>query len=307
MRKHARPYLTACNMRSRSDHRDQVRMFFPLVMGMLIGAFFIFFSSLAVLAFAPDISQMISPAVVALLKDVGGPIAAGFGGAIAGAVCSYIFQRRSEVEKENKADLSAIHKAWVHLMMQLNDLYSIKKNCIFPSLDHPVRFLEISKLPSNANVVDRIDSRIIDIVLSVKEAGAIDILYLAEARYRACFGNITNRNESLDEYRATVKLAGLGREHGHTLDELNAVVGAGQLIALHAITEDMIEVLDDAIITLRRAMDIVESLVAKKYEGQGVVSLKMELNGSEKYLERSQAPHFDIGTLEAYLKRNDER
>lgn len=69
--------------------------FFPMVMGFLVGAFSIFFLSLAILAFASDLSQMISPVVIAVLKDVGGPVAAGFGGAIAGAVCFHIFQEEN--------------------------------------------------------------------------------------------------------------------------------------------------------------------------------------------------------------------
>lgn len=280
-------------------------MFFPLVMGFLIGAFSIFFISLAILAFASDISQIISPVVIAVLKDVGGPVAAGFGGAIAGAVCSYIFQKRTETEKENKADISTIHKTWVRLMMQLNELYSIKKYNIFPSLDHAARFLDISKLPSNAGVVDRVDPRIIDIALSVKDASAIDILYLADARYRACFENFTNRNEGLDEYRVTLKSAGLGRVGGHSLDEVKEAVGVGQLIAIHVMTEQMIEILDETLNTLKSAMAVVTELVNKKYKGQGVLSLKKDMKKDNEYLTASPAPHFTVDSLKEYLTRND--
>ena len=281
-------------------------MFFSLVMGFLIGAFSIFFLSLAILAFASDISQMISPVVIAVLKDVGGPVAAGFGGAIAGAVCSYFFQKRTEKEKENKADISTIHKTWVRLMMQLNELYSIKKYNIFPSLDHPARFIDISKLPSNAGVVDRVDPRIIDIALSVKDASAIDILYLADARYRACFENFTNRNDGLDEYRATLKNAGLGRVGGHSLDELKEAVGVGQLVAIHVMTEQTIEILDETLNTLKNAMDVVTELVTKKYKGQGVLSLKMDMEKGNEYLTVSPAPHFTVDSLKEYLTRNDK-
>lgn len=281
-------------------------MFFPLVMGFLIGAFLIFFTSLAILAFAPDISQMISPVLVSVLKDLGGPVAAGFGGAIAGAICSYVFQKRSEKEKETKADLSTIHKTWVRLMMQLNELYSIKKHNIYPALSHPMRFIEISKLPSKAGQVDRIDARIIDIALSVKDARAIDVLYLAEARYFACFENFMNRNEVLEEYRVTLKSAGLGRAGGHTIDELKEAVGVGLLVALHVMTEQMIEVLDQSLKTLTEAQEVVTQLVNKKYKGEGVLSLKMDMKKDEEYLMTSPATEFTVDTLKALLTRNDK-
>ena len=191
-------------------------------------------------------------------------------------------------------------------MMQLNELYSIKKYNIFPSLNHAARFIDISKLPSNAGVVDRVDPRIIDVALSVKDARAIDILYLADARYRACFENFSNRNEGLDEYRATLKNAGLGRVGGHSLDELKEAVGVGQLVAIHVMTEQSIEVLDETLNTLKDAMGVVTELVNKKYKGQGVLSLKMDIKKDNEYLTVSPAPYFTVDSLKEYLTRNDK-
>ncbi len=281
-------------------------MFFPLAMGVLIGASLIFFLFLAVLAFTPDISLMISPVMVAFLKDVGGPVAAGFGGAIAGAVCSYIFQRKNEKEREMKADISVIHKTAIHLLMQTNELYSIKKHNIYPSLKEKARFLDISKIPVRSNVVDRIDTRVIDVALSVKDASLIDNIFLAEARYRACFENFSNRNLSLDEFRSTVKSSGLARKDSYDLLDLYKVVGAGQLVALHVMTEQMIEVLDEALTTLTNSMVLLTALVDKKYKGTGVPSLKMDMKKNEEYLKKSSPPYFDVESLKKLLRSFDE-
>ncbi|MBK3461623.1 hypothetical protein [Pseudomonas haemolytica] len=276
-------------------------MFFSLVMGLLLGAFLTFFFFLSLFAFSPDLAQLINPLVVAVLKDVGGPVAAGFGGAIAGAVCSYLFQQRNEREKEAKAEISAAHKTCVRLSVQLNDLFSIKKHNIYPSLDHQARFLDISKIPSNPSVTDQVDPRIIDFAVSLKNAEAIDTIYLAESRYRACFENFRNRNLGLDEYRATSKAAGYGRGGSHTLKQLNRIVGQGQLVALHIMTESMIEVLDEAIQTLRNAIELVADMVDKKYKGTGVLNLKMKLQENEQYLAVTAPPYFDAEKLKVYL------
>ncbi|WP_330565255.1 hypothetical protein [Pseudomonas yamanorum] len=282
-------------------------MFFSLVMGLLLGIFLTFFGFLSLVAFSPDLSQMISPVVVAILKDVGGPVAAGFGGAIAGAVCSYVFQQRNEKEKEIKAEISAIHKTSVRLSVQLNDLFSVKKHNIYPSLEHKVRFLDISKVPSCPSVTDQIDPRIIDIAVSLKDAEAIDIIYLAEARYKACFENFNNRNLSLDEYRATLKSAGLGRGGSHTLEELYDAVGQGQLVALHVMTELMIEVLDEAIQTLGKAIEIMANMVDRKFKGSGITSLKMNLKENEQYLAKSAPSYFNVDTLKAFLDQFEKQ
>ncbi|NMY95643.1 hypothetical protein [Pseudomonas proteolytica] len=281
-------------------------MLFFVIMGALIGAFFVFFLFLVVSAFAPDLSKVITPVVISVLKDVAGPVAAGFGGAIAGAVCSYLFQRKIEREKETKADISAIHKSSIHLMMKLNELYSIKKHNIYPSLEHKLRFLDISKIPSAPNITDRVDPRVIDVALSVKDALTIDTIYLAEARYRACFENFINRNSGLDEYRASVKQSGLGREGGHTIKELYRVVGEGQLVALHMMTEQMIEVLDETLQSLNQAVTLLNDMVAIKYKGQDVVGLRFDITENEKYLVKSPPPHFNVESLVAFLRRFDE-
>lgn len=281
-------------------------MFFPLVMGSLVGAFLTFFIFIAIFAVAPDISKVISPTIISVLKDVGGPVAAGFGGAIAGALSSYVFQRKIEREKEFKADVSAIHKTSVHLMMQLNDLFTIKKNGIYPSVTDPARFLNMSKIPSNPNVSDRIDPRIIDIAMSVNDAAAIDILYLADSMYRACFENITNRNTCIDEFRADVVSAGLGRKGEHSIRELVDTLGEGQLIALYLMTEQMIDVLDESLDLLNKAMGLVNELVDKKYKGLEVLRLKLEIDENKEYLNKTPPPYFDVDSLREFLSKENK-
>lgn len=282
-------------------------MFFLLFVGFVIGIFLTFFLFLSLLAFSPDLSQLISPIFVAVLKDVGGPVAAGFGGAIAGAACSYIFQQRNEKEKETKAEISAIHKTSVRLSVQLNDLFSVKKHNIYPSLAHPARFLDISKIPSCPSISDQIDPRIIDIAVSLKDGKAIDTIYLAESRYRACFENFNNRNLGLDEYRATLKGAGCGREGVQSLEEIYRIVGTGQLVALHVMTELMIEVLDETIQTLSEAVELVADMVDKKYKGKGFVSLKIDMKENEAYLAKTAPPHFNVESLKALLGKYDRK
>lgn len=294
-------------MRYQVEYLGLERMIFSLIIGVLLGVFFTFFLFLSLFAFSPDLAQMISPVVVTVLKDVGGPVAAGFGGAIAGAVCSYVFQQRNEKEKEVKAEISAIHKTSVRLSIQLNDLFSVKKYNILPSLEHRLRFLDISKIPSCPSMTSQVDSRIIDIAVSLKDAKAIDTIYLADARYKACFENFNNRNLGLDEYRATLKAAGLGRGGSHIIEELYHAVGQGQLVALHVMTEQMIEVLDESIQTLSEALELMTAMMDKKFKGTGVASLKMNLQVNQQYLVKTVPPYFDVDTLKAFLSQFEKK
>ncbi|WP_095124381.1 hypothetical protein [Pseudomonas sp. Irchel s3a12] len=278
-------------------------MVFPLVIGSILGGFAVFFIFLCVFAFSPEFSQLISPLVIAVLKDVGGPVAAGFGGAMAGAGCSYFLQQRTEKANEVKLDFSVVHRSVIHLTAQLNDLFSIKKYNIYPVRDSKIRFLEISKIAISPSVTERVDPRIIDIALSVGDTVTIDTIYLAEARYRACFENFSNRNLVLDEYRATLKAAGVGKSGQHTLCEAFSVVGEGQLIALHNVTEQMIEVLDETLQSLIESLARVSGILDKKYKGTGNLSLKMNTSSGAEYLEKMPSPFFSIESLRECLNR----
>lgn len=266
-----------------------------------------FFLALLLVGFSQDLSQIISPVIVSMLKDVGGPVAAGFGGAIAGAACTYIFQKRNDQEKEAKIDVSTTHKTMVNLSAQLNNLLSIKKYNIYPYRSDRVRFLHIPKIPSSPGVLERLDPRMIDVALSIGNVSIIDNLYLAQARYNSCFENFTNRNLSLDEYRADLKKAGLGRSEGQTFKELYKAVGEGQLVALFNMAEEMIEVLDEAIITLKETLDQVNVLISRKKIEPGRLNYQMNLKEGEEYFASIPPAYFDGPSLKAYLKGFDDK
>lgn len=282
-----------------------IGMIFPLVMGVIIGGCVVFFLFLAIFAYSPEISQIINPLVVAVLKDVAGPVAAGFGGAISGAACSYMFQQKIERDKEVKSNFTVVHRAVIHLSQQLNDLFSVKKYIIYPSRESQIRFLDISKIPSNPAVAERVDPSLIDVVLSLGDASTIDTIYLAEARYRACFENFANRNVSLDEYRASLKRSDFGKRTELTLCEIYSVVGEGQLIALHIMTEEMIEVLDEALQTLSQSLELLSNILKVKYKGSGLSVLSMSFAKDDEYLKKLPPPYFEKEALRAYLRRCD--
>ncbi|QPO19625.1 hypothetical protein HXW90_08760 [Pseudomonas sp. Y39-6] len=275
-------------------------MIFSSVMGLLLGIFLTFISFLCLFGFSPDLAQMISPMVFAVLKDVGGPVAAGFGGAIAGAFCSYVFQQRNEKVKEDKSDISAMHKTFVRLSVQLNDFFSAKELNIYPHLTSRFRFIDIPKIPTSPSIIDQVDPRIIDIAVSLKNGEAIEVIYLAEARYKACFETFNRRNSQMDEFRAALKSAGL--EHGG-IEEIYQAVGQGQLIELHIMTEQMIEILDGAIRTLSEAMELTADMMDKKFKGAGGARLKVDLKEEHQHLTKAVLPYFNVDTLKAYLEK----
>jgi hypothetical protein len=189
-----------------------------LTMGILIGVFSMFFLFAGLVSYSQDLAMLTTAPVVALLKDVMGPVAAGFGGALAGAYGAYFLQKNSETDKQLREDASAVYKAQMQFMQKINDLISIKKNNIFPYKDSKLRFLEIPALPEIAGVPDRVSDRLIDVLIAKKNSDIVNDIFLADARYYACFANFSNRSQMLFRYRELLENSKYGKQRELSLE-----------------------------------------------------------------------------------------
>ncbi|MFY0730585.1 hypothetical protein [Pseudomonas sp. NFX15] len=285
----------------KASFEGSMRFFF--LIGVLIGSLIVFYILLGVAAYSQEISLLINPLVVAVLKDVLGPVSAGFGGAIAGAYGAYFLQRKSESDKESRIDASTLHRAIILFGDKLNDLLSIKKYNIHPYQNSEIRFLEIPKISPRPSVQDQLDTRIIDILIAMNLSAHLDIVKIAGFRYSACFENFSNRNQMLDEYRELLHTSEFRKETGVSLDDIASVVNPGRLIAICAMTEQTLEVLDEALQSLKEATDLLADAFEAKFKGSGTRGVRMVFSDADIYLAPVPKPYFDTERLKAYFRR----
>ncbi|CAG8866720.1 hypothetical protein [Pseudomonas fluorescens] len=278
-----------------------MRFFF--LMGVLIGTLIMFYALLGVVAYSQEISGLFDPLMISVLKDVVGPVSAGFGGAIAGAYGAYFLQQKNESEKESRVDASALHKSIILFGEMLNELLTTKKYCIFPYKDNEIRFLEIPKISPSPGVQEQLDTRLIDIFIAMNLAEQLTVIKLAASRYKACFENFSNRNQMLDEYRALLNASGFQKDIGVSLDDIASVVYPGRLIAMCSMTEQTLEVLDESIQSLKSATDILADAFESKFKGSGTRGVRMDFSESDLYMAPVPKPYFDVERLKYYFSR----
>lgn len=276
-----------------------MRFFF--LMGALIGSLIMFYVLLGLVAYSQEISGLFNPLMISVLKDVVGPVSAGFGGAIAGAYGAYFLQQKNESEKESRVDASALHKSIILFGEMLNELLTIKKYCVYPYRDNEVRFLEIPKISPSPGVQEHLDTRIIDIFIMMNLAEQLTVIKLAAARYKACFENFSNRNQMLDEYRALLNASGFQKDIGVSLDDIASVVYPGRLIAMCSMTEQTLEVLDESIQSLKSATDALADAFESKFKGSGTRGVRMDFSESGLYMAPVPKPYFDVERLKGYF------
>ncbi|WP_147429955.1 hypothetical protein ACN99C_06295 [Pseudomonas alloputida] len=246
---------------------------------------------------------MLDKNIVAFLKDVVGPVSAGFGGAVAGAYAAFRFQNNSERRKELKAAARTLTVAKLNLMQKLNDLGSIKKHSVFQHRKSPARFVLIGELPESPGVREAIDPNIIDLLIGAGAGKLISSVLLADKRYEACFENFKLRNKALLEYRAIVNASKIGQEYKTTLADICKVVEPGRLIALHVNTEGLLNMFDETIESLSSALYAIGDALDKSFKGTGLAIITIGQEEGE-YLDKLPSSRFTVETLTAFIMRH---
>lgn len=271
--------------------------------GVGIGLFLAFQFLLFLFSFSPAVAWMLDKNIVAFLKDVVGPVSAGFGGAVAGAYAAFRFQNNAEKRKELKAAARTLSMAKLNLMQKLNDLGSIKKHSVFQHCKHPARFVLIGELPESPGVREAIDPNIIDLLIGAGAGKLVSSVLLADKRYEACFENFKLRNKALLEYRAIVNASKIGQGYNTTLADICKVVEPGRLIALHFNTEGVLEMFDETIETLSSALNAIGDALDGSFKGTGLAVMTIGKEEGE-YLEKLPSARFNVETLTAFIQRH---
>lgn len=280
-------------------------MWIAVCLGVAIGLFLALQLLLFLVSFSPAIAWMLDKNIIAFLKDVIGPVSAGFGGAVAGAYAAFRFQSNSEKRKELKTAERALHMAKLNLMQKLNDLASIKKYNVFPHRNHRARFIVIPELPESPGVRDPIGLGVIDLLIAAKQGDLINLVLLADQRYEACFQNFKARNKALLDYRAVINASEIGKTIDTSLGQICKYVEPGRLVALHVNTEVVLEAFDEAVDTLNSVLTGLSSALDKSFKGMGLTVMK--IGGEEedgKYLEKLPPSHFDVKSLKEFIEIN---
>lgn len=278
-------------------------MWMAVAIGVGIGIFLAFQVLLFLFSFSPAVAWMLDKNIIAFLKDVVGPVSAGFGGAVAGAYAAFRFQNNSEKRKELKAAARTLTMAKLNLMQKINDLVSIKKHSVLQYRDHPARFIMIGELPESRGVRESIDPNIIDLLMDVKAGELISRVLLADKRYEACFENFKLRNKALFEYRAILTGSHLGQTYNATLADICSVIEPGRLIALHVNTEGVLGMFEETLETLSSALNAISDTLDKSFKGKGLAVMTIG-TGDRESLEKLPSAKFNVDSLTAFIQRN---
>jgi hypothetical protein len=213
-----------------------------------------------------------APSAISLLKDFASPLAASFGGAVAGAFVAFRLQNKKEERKERETELSSLNLTILALESQLNDLFSIKKTSILPACAEPLRFNGIQPLAVVEHVSERVDMRFASALIKLKKGSLIQEIRIAERRYLNVINTLRRRDSVKERIDNMTLAAGIDTFDEYSLADLYKIIGPNNLALLYKMTEDYIYLLDDAISSLWKAIKEIEAVSKENYKGLGKLS-----------------------------------
>jgi len=232
-----------------------------------------------------------SPSNLSILKDLLTPLAASFGGAIAGALAAFKLQNDKEELKRKEDEINALNNSLLALESQLNHLSAIKKQTILVVAEKPLRFMEIRPIASIEHVAERIDLRMVSGLARLKEVELIQESRLAERRYINVINTLKLRDSIIVQLHNLTAKAGINTFDSSSLTLIYKIVGPNDLAIAYETTEEYIKLLDDALLSIKNAMTRINSIFDVHYKDTGYGKLKIDFpKETDKVLGKTPAP-----------------
>lgn len=230
-------------------------MKFGFVLGLILGLTITFFLFLVLVSGLDANHPLVSSNVIAFLKDVVGPFAAGLGGAAVGALLSSHFQRAHDKTKEDEQILKDYFEGHSILHSKYRELKDIHFNAVQPYADKVWRFLEMPKDPGGSDIKDRAEKVLGPIFLQLGLNEALELLCLCETFHRYCLQNQAQRDAIKEE------CDNLLNERNVPSSDLKSaleVLGKNRILRLYISTEGFIEVLGKAVSEFERLIKMLD-------------------------------------------------
>lgn len=248
------------------------------------------FLFLGLLAVFPESTSPIPSVVHNIFKDILGPVAAGFGGALLGAFSTYAIQSNTERRKEKISFIKSYNEGLTILTMKYKDLWSIKQQVIVPCQNEPLRFMRMPRFQEYLSSDDRAIDALSQIIINAGMGDLLSKLLVAEKKYTAALASFGERNDlllqyvaELDGYYAKTK----GRQRP-TLADLVLIHSHTRILRLYDFSEGVIRNLDDAIASLYHIINHLRTTLPAKieFEKYPLIDVKVEVS------EKTPPPHY---------------
>jgi hypothetical protein len=198
----------------------------------------------------------------------------------------YAFDLQSNKEKETLKQRNIINGnlAIFNILRMINNLLNYQRQIIDPVRDKPTAFLEMSPtLPSEKDVIS-LNIESLSFLLEIVEPNILGELTIQESRYQRAIDAIQERTRvHRDEAQPILEMAGISTGTIHSFEEIETALGERLHTTLQQSTKQIIEHVDDTIISLQEVGNKLSQILQELYPKEKIIKISVpEQQGTGK-------------------------
>jgi len=194
------------------------------------------------------------------------PAGTTLGAAFIGAWCAFKLQDRGHERKMRQNVVASGNRAIFALMRQWQSLKSVQQQVIEPFRTHPLRFV-LMQPNLNLDYKDwKLDIDSLSFILETSYRQCLAELLLAETQFQTAVMVIDERSRlHLQTIQPLLERAGLIEGGSYTKEEIESALGIRLSRSLSRLTDDAIEHVGQAIVSIKEASDKLHIALKQLY------------------------------------------
>jgi len=216
------------------------------------------------------------------------PVLATLVAAFYGAKYAFQFQKDKEKEDSKRHNVINGNAAIFTLMRMICALRDIQKQIIDPARDRPLRFIQMQ--PALHFIIDEIKLNVESLyfLLETEDRNLLAELVTEAARYHTAMGAFNERSRiHREEVQPLLEQAGIVQGGDYSHEQIEGAIGNRLYITIQQSTEETINLVDDAIISLKPFADRLRASLKKQYPTATIIGFELTAETSES-IQRSR-------------------
>jgi hypothetical protein len=195
-----------------------------------------------------------------------------------GARYAFQFQKDKEKEDNKKRNVVNGNSAIFNIMRMTTTLRNIQIQIIDPARDRPVRFLQMQPTLHLINDDIKINIESLYFLLETDDRNLLGELVTEEARYRSALSAINERSRlHIEEVQPLLERAGIVEGGDYSLARIEEALGNRLYITMQEATEQAINHVDNAVVSLQQVADKLRASLKKVYPDETIIGFEITL------------------------------
>jgi hypothetical protein len=194
-------------------------------------------------------------------------------GALLGSLSAFWLGVRQQRTDQRRKEHAALLRAQYALASQWNILKSIEKSFLAPHRDNPTRHMNLAEFHSFSSEA-RVPFEDIAFIAHSDEPNLLQEIHIAEQKFESAKGALSLRNErisKLDQHPG-VEVLSFDIETGQS----KIAAPAKELFMMRQATNNLYELIDEAIPKLLGEMQALETFIKRRYRGMKAIRYQPE-------------------------------